>query len=257
MRDNRDMPNQPADAILVSATGRAKEALLEVTDEASFGDHEGCSTESELVASHRFACTKRGYSGWYWAVTVTRAADSDQVTVNEVVLLPGKDAIIAPEWTPYRERIKPGDLGPGDVLPPADDDPRLVEAWSAGDADDNPADRAVAKGIGLGRAQVLSTEGRAQAADRWYEGDQGPDAPIAEQAPGVCRTCGFMVRMAGPLSESFGVCANAMANADGRVVAFAHGCGAHSSAKLAKSAGPPQLPSPVHDTVSSDDVDAF
>ena len=29
-------------------------------------------------------------------------------------LLPGEQAIVAPGWTPYRERIRPGDLGPGE-----------------------------------------------------------------------------------------------------------------------------------------------
>lgn len=196
-----------------------------------------------------------GYQGWYWAVSVTRAPDSDKVTVNDVVLLPGEAAIVAPAWTPYKERIQPGDLSPGDVLPPDDDDVRLVPSWSAGDVDDNAADRAVAKDVALGRPLVLSIEGRALAADRWYEGDQGPDVALAQQAPGMCHTCGFMVRMAGPLGLTFGVCANAMANDDGRVVAFAHGCGAHSGARLGKAASPQKLAPHVFDTVAVESVD--
>lgn len=254
MSDNRGMSNSP-DAVLAAATELAHAAVLDVADAASVGASLGIVEDGERFALHLYACTKAGYRGWYWAVSVTRAPDSDHVTVNDVVLLPGDDAIVAPSWTPYKDRIQPGDLSPGDVLPPADDDPRLVPAWSAGDDDDNPADRAVAKDVGLARALVLSIEGREQAAQRWYEGDQGPDVPLAQQAPGVCRTCGFLVRMAGPLSLSFGVCANAMANDDGRVVAFAHGCGAHSGAKLGKAALPQVLAPHVLDTVSADGVD--
>ena len=243
------------DAVCAAATELARAAVLELADAGTVGDPIGVTDDGERFVSHLFACTKAGYHGWYWAVSLTRAPDSDKVTVNDVVLLPGDEAIVAPSWTPYKERIQAGDLSPGDVLPPDDNDPRLVPSWSAGDVDDNPADRAIAKDIAIGRPLVLSIEGREQAAQRWYEGDQGPDVPIAQQAPGACRTCGFLVRMAGPLSLSFGVCANAMANDDGRAVAFAHGCGAHSGAKLGKSAGPQQVAPHVFDTVSVDGVD--
>lgn len=253
MRDNCAM-SASADSVLVAATELARATVLDAAGHASVGEPLGVTDDGERFASHLFACTKPGYVGWYWAVSITRAPDSDHVTVNDVVLLPGSEAIIAPVWTPYKDRIKPGDLSPGDVLPPEADDVRLVPSWSAGDDDDNPADRAAAKEIGIGRPLVLSILGREQAADRWYDGDQGPNTPIAQQAPGVCRTCGFLVRMAGPLSLNFGVCANAMANDDGRAVAYAHGCGAHSGAKLSKAAAPQALTPPVHDTLSIDEI---
>ncbi len=248
------MSTLSADPILEGAVERAREALLEATDVANVGQSIGTTVDGERSVSHLFECLQSGYAGWYWAVSITRAPDAEKVTINDVVVLPGDTAIVAPQWTPYRERIQPGDLSPGDVLPPDDNDARLVQAWSAGDIDDNPAERAVAKGVGLGRLQVLSIEGRNQAAERWYEGDHGPDTALAQQAPAPCRTCGFLVRMGGPLSTLFGVCANAMANDDGRVVAFDHGCGAHSGAKLGTAATRPDLPSPVYDTLSTDDV---
>ena len=46
---------------------------------------------------------------------------------------PGDEAIVAPAWVPYRERILPGDLSPGDLLPVSDEDPRLVPTYSFGD----------------------------------------------------------------------------------------------------------------------------
>ena len=129
---------------------------------------------------------------------------------------------MAPEWVPYRERIQPGDLSPGDLLPVDDDDPRLVPTYSFGDdpldADDKAQVRSVASDLGLGRVRTLSLEGRDLAAQRWYDGDGGPESPIAQAAPDSCRTCGFLVRIAGSLAETFGVCANGDANDDGRVV---------------------------------------
>ena len=47
------------------------------------------------------------------------------------MLLPGADALLAPEWVPWSERLRPGDLGVGDLLPTAPDDDRLVPGLPA------------------------------------------------------------------------------------------------------------------------------
>jgi hypothetical protein len=65
------------------------------------------------------------------------------------------------------------------------------------------------------------------------------------------------MRVAGPLAESFGVCANGNANDDGRIVSFDHGCGAHSEVRLAKRHEPVPPPLPVVDNLNPDDVEAF
>ena len=178
--------------------------------------------EGDLVVTHTFACTRPGYLGWHWSVTLTRDADGSKATVNEAVLLPGADAIVAPSWVPYKERLQPGDLSPGDLLPVEDEDPRLVPTYSFGDdpldADAKAQVRQVAKDLGLGRVRTLSIEGIDMAAERWYDGDGGPEAPIAKSAPDTCWSCGFLVRLAGPLADTFGVCANGNANDDGKVV---------------------------------------
>lgn len=246
------------DAVAVKAVDAAREALLVEVDPADVGEHLGHVAEGERLVTHLFACTRRGYAGWQWSVTVTRAPRQKGVTVDEVVLLPGSDAIVAPAWVPYKERVKPGDLSPGDLLPVEDDDPRLVPVWSFGDdpLDDERAQvREVARELGLGRVRTLSVEGRDLAAQRWYDGDHGPEAPLARSAPDVCATCGFLVRMAGPLSTLFGVCANGNANDDGRVVSLDHGCGAHSEVQLAKRHEPQPLPDHVYDTLADDGVD--
>ena len=249
------------DSVAAAAVDAAQAALLEDVAASDVGDHLGTVAEGERVVSHHFACTRPGYIGWRWAVTVARAPRQKTVTVDEIVLLPGEDAIVAPEWVPYRERIQAGDLSPGDLLPVTDDDPRLVPTYSFGDdpldADEKDQIREVAKDLGLGRVRTLSVEGREFAAQRWYDGDGGPDSALAQAAPDRCSSCGFLVRIAGPLAETFGVCANGDANDDGRAVSFDHGCGAHSEVRLAKKHAPVPMPDHAFDTLTLDEIERF
>jgi hypothetical protein len=249
------------DSAAVQAVDAARAALVADVGEHEVGDHLGHVVEGERLVTHLFACTRRGYAGWHWSVTVARASRQRNVTVDEIVLVPGAEAIVAPEWVPYKERVKPGDLSPGDLLPVEDDDPRLVPTYSFGDdpldADDKDQVRQVARELGLGRVRTLSLEGRDLAAERWYDGDAGPRSSLAKAAPDVCSTCGFLVRLAGPLSEMFGVCANGNANDDGRVVSLDHGCGAHSEVQLARRHEPQPLPEHVYDTLATDELESF
>jgi hypothetical protein len=218
-------PDLAADPACVAAVDIARAAALEVAGPA-VGDYVGVEVDDANVVTHSFATTEKAYTGWRWAVTVARAADSDAVTVDEVVLLPGSGALLSPEWVPWSERIRPGDLAPGDLLPPKPDDPRLVPAYADPDAFDDWSD--LHWELGLGRLRVLSLDGRADAAERWYDGDQGPSSPLAKAAPAKCGDCGFLVPMAGSMKALFGVCANVYAPDDGKVVSLDHGCGAHS-----------------------------
>jgi Protein of unknown function (DUF3027) len=224
--DAATLPATPAplDEVCAAAVELARAAAAEVA-EGGLGEHLGVEAEDEHVVTHSFAATLPGYRGWRWAVTVARAADSDAVTVDEVVLLPGSEALVAPAWVPWSERVRPGDLATGDVLPPAADDARLVPAYADDDLD--LADEVFWE-LGLGRPRVLSQEGRELAAERWEDGETGPYAPRAKAAPGQCGDCGFLVPLAGSLRQGYGACANAMAPDDGRVVSLRYGCGAHS-----------------------------
>ena len=244
------------DAVLSAAVETAQRALLDVVDPAEVGEHLGFTLEGVRVGTHYFAAMRRGYGGWRWSVTLGRASRQRHATVNEVVLLPGPDALLAPEWVPWRDRIEPGDLGPGALLPVEEDDPRLVPGYLAGDEIvDQQTVREVADEIGFGRERVLSLEGRDAAAERWYDGEHGPDTQIARAAPAPCSTCGFLVRIAGPLGRMFGVCANEDSPDDGSVVSFDHGCGAHSQSRMVRKRQLQRLPAPVFDTLGNDDLD--
>ncbi|MCD5421477.1 DUF3027 domain-containing protein [Rhodococcus pyridinivorans] len=221
-------------SVLADAVDLARAALDELGD-GGVGAYLGVTREDECSATHRFASELPGYRGWQWAVVVAAAPDSDRVTVSELVLLPGPDALVAPAWVPWSERIRPGDLGPGDLLAPAPDDVRLVPGYMlSGD----PEVDETALEIGLGRKQVMSLEGRLEAAQRWFDSEYGPDSEMAKAAPSSCRLCGFYLPLAGSLRAAFGVCGNEFA-ADGHVVHAEYGCGAHSDTTLPTGAGSP------------------
>lgn len=331
------------DQACAEAVDLARAAAEDDAAAGEVGAHVGIEIEADRIVTHLFACLSPGYVGWRWAVTVSRAARSKTVTVSESVLLPGPDSLLAPAWVPWTERVRPGDLKAGDLMPAGQDDERLVpvvaisgdaglldwdesEFWRLADtlaigrlgqpgqvaeppaveahaevavaeqgpgeeavpgqqaegqraaeppAEGQPAEGQLAAGLpaegqpgagppaagqvtsgqpqaaGSGRrgrkagrarqrvegairpARVLSAAGRDETAVRWYTGDHGPDSPLATAAPAGCLTCGFMIRLSGPLGRVFGVCANEYAPDDGKVVSVDHGCGAHSDGEMA------------------------
>lgn len=244
-----------ADALLVNAAETARAALTESVGDDASGVHLGAAAEADRVVTHFFAAIHPGHSGWRWAVTLVRAPRQKAVTVNEVVLLPGADALVAPEWVPWKDRLGKEDLGPGDLVPVSDDDPRLTPGYLVGDEalDGTSARelREVVRELGLGRERVLSVQGRDQAAERWYAGVNGPHSDLAESAPARCMSCGFLVRVSGPLAMAFGGCANASSPSDGHIVSLDHGCGAHSDVRQDQAPNPSST-SPVHDTLTWD-----
>lgn len=235
--------------LLVNAVDLAREAAVAeaATDlpvgPAAVGAHLESLPEDDGSVTHHFAAEQGGYRGWSWAVTIAAASPDGPVTVSEVVLVPGAEALVAPGWVPWERRIRPGDLGLGDLLPTPDDDPRLVPGYIASD---DPAVEEVAREIGLGRERVLSRIGREQAAERWQDGPRGPASDMARAAPGRCGTCGFFLPLAGSLRGAFGVCGNAYAPADGAVVAVGFGCGAHSDVRV-ETASPVAVAELVYD----------
>ena len=229
------------DATLRSAVDLAREAAEGIAERGTVGDHVAFVMDDERLATHFFACTAAAYPGWRWAITVARAPRARKVTVCETNLVPGDGALLSPPWLPYDQRLAPGDLGAGDVLPFIEQDPRLVPGFEA--TGDEDVDQVAQWELGLGRKRVLSAEGREEAAQRWYDGENGPTSPVAEQAPAPCSSCGFFVPMAGALRSFFGVCANAWSPSDGRVVSLDHGCGAHSEVDVERpDPGPADQP---------------
>jgi hypothetical protein len=215
------------EAVLTSAVDLAREVAVDLAEHpADVGEYLGAVIESERFVSHRFACAAAGYGGWVWTVTVARVPRGRLATVCEAMLLPGDGAILAPPWLPWSERLRAGDIGPGDVLPFRADDPRLEPGWTP--TGDEELDSVAIEELALARVRVLSPAGRDAAATRWYAGSQGPTSAGALAAAGACLSCGFLIPLQGSLGTLFAVCANEWSPDDGRVVSLDHGCGAHS-----------------------------
>ena len=243
-----------------SALEIARAALLESIP----ADHIGAALDSvvepsedsaAVITSYTFECTSPGYPGWYWEVSVVEISGQAQPTVSEVNLLPGAVALVPAAWKPWAQRVEPGDLGVGDLLPPPENDDRLTAGFTGlGDledvADELAALHPVQWELGLGREKVLSTIGQERAVTRWFEKLNGPKSAMAKSAPAQCGSCGFLVAIGGSMGQVFGVCGNEFGAADGQVVATTFGCGAHSSVRLEQA-----TPIPVVDLVIDDKAD--
>jgi hypothetical protein len=127
------------DEACAQAVDLARGAAGEMAGPGLVGEHLGVTADGDRVVTHRFRCLDPAYRGWCWAVTVARASRAKNVTIDETLLVPGPEAILAPDWVPWKERVLPGDLGVGDLLPAPPDDARLVPAASL-EGDDGVSD---------------------------------------------------------------------------------------------------------------------
>jgi Protein of unknown function (DUF3027) len=204
----------------------AKNFLLSQNSEKEFvGELLEIEETDEHLNSYYFASLHPGYIDWKWLVVVAKIDESSEATICDSVLVPSDNALLAPEWIAYEDRLLPGDLKPGDIIPTRADDERLTTSQLP---EDEELDLFEIFELGAGKARVLSITGRDLASKRWYESDHGPKSPYALSASKPCGGCGFYIPLSGPLKKTFGVCANLLAPDDGRVVSVDHGCGAHS-----------------------------
>ena len=218
------------DAVLEDAVDVARAGAEAVAYPRPVGEHVGFEMVSERLATHYFVSTDAGYVGWCWAVTVARVPRGRVATVCEVDMTPREGALLAPEWVPWEERLRPSDISRDDVLPYKADDERLEQGFE--DTSEDP-DLPVVRELGLGRPRVLSQEGIDQAAKRWYESDRGPKS--GRRPRNTCSSCGFLMKMSGGMRTMFGVCANEWATDDGAVVSLDHTCGSHSETDVPKN----------------------
>lgn len=208
-------------------------SILDVAVAAEVGEYLNEERNGDVVVV-RFRSLHAGYPGWHWSAAVVDNAG--HLTVNEVWMEPGEGALPAPAWKPWSERVRPGDLGAGDVVPTDPTDSRLTPGYTA---EDESADAELLEPAqwepGLGRQRVLSVEGLTDAAERWRSGEDGPDSQVARLAEHPCSTCAWLLPIGGLLGQAFGVCAHDMSPSDGHIVAMDHGCGAHSDVRIEPS----------------------
>ena len=174
----RTRPKEPDQACAdADAQALARAAAVALAGADRVGDYLGAEPEGERLVTHLFTCLDPAYHGWRWAVTVTRASRSKTVTISECLLLPGPDSVLAPPWVPWRERLRPGDLGVGDILPAAADDERLVPV-AALEGDDGVGDWGEAGWAAAG----LKPPGGAEDEDEDEDGEAGPEGGAGEAA---------------------------------------------------------------------------
>ncbi|MFF0740798.1 DUF3027 domain-containing protein [Streptomyces sp. NPDC004111] len=187
------------DRLCAEAVDLAREAAEEAAFPGVVGEHVTLFAEGDRVVTHLFEAKEPGYRGWRWAVTVARASRAKIVTLDETVLLPGPDSLAAPEWVPWSERLRPGDMGPGDLLPTEADDLRLEPGWTGEDepppnsvlAAEEYAARPAAPGASAPRAAAPVGSAVAPASEALAEVADTEDAelaaPVATVTPAPAR----------------------------------------------------------------------
>lgn len=124
------------DAFLAASVDVARAAVEGIAPAEQIGEHLGAKSEGDRLVTHLFESKLPGYGGWQWYAVLTRNSRSKVVTVDELGLLPSEDSILAPEWVPWAERVRPEDAQQDD-----DAEARAGDA-PAGDAPRDTADDA-------------------------------------------------------------------------------------------------------------------
>jgi Protein of unknown function (DUF3027) len=129
------------DAVLAAAVDVARTAIEGIAKASEVGEHMAARTEGDRLVTHLFESKLPGYVGWQWYAVLTRNSRSKVVTVSELGLLPSEDSVLAPEWVPWAERVRPEDAQAEDAQSedlqedaPAEAEPRPAEGGPAGSA---------------------------------------------------------------------------------------------------------------------------
>jgi hypothetical protein len=82
----------------------ARSAATEAAPRDGVGGFVEVVDEGEFVSTFRFESKLKGYRDWRWNVVIF-APEGQEPTVSEVLLMPGPDSLIAPDWVPWSERL--------------------------------------------------------------------------------------------------------------------------------------------------------
>jgi len=160
------------DETLAAAHDRARTALLEIAPESMIGEHLDAVCDGDRLVTHRFVTLQPGYEGWCWFATLTRIprAQAKDITVCEVGILPGEDALLAPAWVPWAERVRPEDL----------EAERLAAEEAAGHAAGGSEESGNLEEA-PGQEAVEETDGGAGESAEEFEDDEDADGELPEE----------------------------------------------------------------------------
>ena len=83
----------------------AYNAAVEASSRNSVGFFIESIEEDEGVVTYLFEGKLKGYVGWRWSVSVFQADEKSPATISEVLLVPGPESLVAPDWVPWSERL--------------------------------------------------------------------------------------------------------------------------------------------------------
>jgi hypothetical protein len=129
-----------ADPVLLAAVDLARAALLEITPASTVGAVVGHTTHDEHVLSLHFASLMPGYPDWHWTATLSRIDAESEPNVLETELLPGEGAVLAPEWTPWSDRLEDYKLAQEHLALAVDDESDDDDDDTDDDVDDDELD---------------------------------------------------------------------------------------------------------------------
>jgi hypothetical protein len=156
------------DAVLAASVDVARTAIEGIAKASEIGEHLAARTEGDRLVTHLFESKLPGYVGWQWYAVLTRNSRSKVVTVSELGLLPSEDSILAPEWVPWAERVRPEDAQAEDAQAEA----------PAGESDGGPAsEEAVSPAEPSGESDGAQADG---SQDGNMQGRDIQDGDIAE-----------------------------------------------------------------------------
>jgi Protein of unknown function (DUF3027) len=131
-------------------TNNSSSALLELAKAAAadfakpnaLGDFVESVEEEPGVTTFMWQSTHAGYLGWRVAAIVAHFGGDEPTTVSEVLLVPGADALVAPDWVPWSERLADYQALQAELEKQAALDAELAaaEGDDSEDADDEDAD---------------------------------------------------------------------------------------------------------------------
>ncbi|TJY67501.1 DUF3027 domain-containing protein [Arthrobacter sp. CAU 1506] len=98
------------DLVLAAAVDRAREGVLDIAPPEQIGAHVGSVADGDRLVTHRFEAKLAGYAGWQWYATLARVPRGKDATVCEVGLLPSEKSLLAPEWVPWADRVRPEEV---------------------------------------------------------------------------------------------------------------------------------------------------
>lgn len=83
----------------------AYNAAVEASSRNAVGFFIESIEEDEGVVTYLFEGKLKGYIGWRWSVSVFQADEKSPATISEVLLVPGPESLVAPDWVPWSERL--------------------------------------------------------------------------------------------------------------------------------------------------------